>query len=189
MIGLVLAGGKSQRMGTDKGSLVYTDQDQRTRTASLLAGFCEEVVLSTRPGQHLSTPLRCLEDRFIGFGPFGGLLTALVSFPEQAVLCLPVDTPLVNHDMLKELTEARNPNKIATCFYNPVTEFPEPLITIWEPAAYPIMLHYLGKGYTCPRKVLINEDIELVQASEPERMMNVNRPEDRAKVMRFFHQD
>ena len=56
-------------------------------------------------------------------------------------------------------------------------EFPEPLITIYEPKAYPILLQYLAQGYSCPRKMLINSDVEIVEI-EDDFIRNINTPEE-----------
>ena len=54
--------------------------------------------------------------------------------------------------------------------------FPEPLITIWEPRSYPTLMQFLTQGYSCPRKVLMNSDIQLVVPEFPEELTNVNHP-------------
>ncbi len=59
---------------------------------------------------------------------------------------------------------------------NDSTGFPDPLITLWEPRAYPVMLEFLGLGYSCPRKVLINSDVEIVHGDQ-EWLTNVNTTE------------
>ena len=53
----------------------------------------------------------------------------------------------------------------------------EPLITIYEPKAYPILLQYLAQGYSCPRKMLINSEVEIVEVDDAV-IRNVNTPEE-----------
>jgi molybdopterin-guanine dinucleotide biosynthesis protein A len=53
----------------------------------------------------------------------------------------------------------------------------EPLITIYEPKAYPILLQYLAQGYSCPRKMLINNDVEIVEVDD-DLIQNINTPEE-----------
>ncbi len=72
----------------------------------------------------------------------------------------------------------------ATAFKSPVNDFPEPLITIWEPKSYQVLLQFLVQGYSCPRKALINSDIKLVEVKNPEALKNVNAPEDLEGVMK-----
>ena len=49
--GLVLAGGKSQRMGEDKGQINYHGKPQREYLYDLLNGFTESTYMSCRPDQ------------------------------------------------------------------------------------------------------------------------------------------
>ena len=66
---------------------------------------------------------------------------------------------------------------MATALKGKGKQFLEPLITIWEPKAYPIMLSYLAQGYSCPRKVLINSDVEIIEV-EDAIIRNINTPEE-----------
>ncbi len=184
LYGLVLAGGKSQRMGQAKGMLDYHGKPQQEFMGDLLDKFCTKTFLSCRPNQIISPdcsyPL--LPDRFEGLGPFGGIASAFRAYPDHAWLVVACDLPLLDEATLQQLCQARNPSKVATCFNSPTSEFPEPLITIWEPRSYPILLQFLAQGYSCPRKVLINTDIEVLDVLEPKSLMNVNRPEEYEQV-------
>ena len=180
--GLVLAGGKSQRMGHDKGAIQYYGQDHREYTADLVNTFCKEVFLSVRPGQELESNYPQIEDTFLNLGPYGGILSAFRDDPNSAWLVLATDLPLVDSALLSELVSQRNPEKAATCFYNPETDLPEPLITIWEPRAYPLLLQNLAEGYSCPRKSLIRSEKEMIQTSDPSKLLNVNKPEELEQI-------
>jgi len=179
IIGVVFAGGKSTRMGKDKGEITYHQTNQREHLATLLSPFCKEIYLSGGANQTFDSNFKTIQDTFLGLGPYGGLLSAFQKFPNQAIFTLPIDVPFVDEEMLQQLFKNRNPQKLATCFHNPETKFPEPLITIWEPKAYPILLNYLSKGYSCPRKVLINTDIEELNLDNSEKLFNANTPEER----------
>ena len=117
-------------------------------------------------------------DNFIGLGPFGAIASAFRENPNSAWLVVACDLPLLDKDALDFLIQHRDPSKVATAFNSPDNEFPEPLITIWEPRSYPILLSFLSQGYSCPRKVLINSDVALVDAPDPRVLTNVNSPED-----------
>lgn len=177
--GLVLAGGKSQRMGKDKGSIEYHGKAQREHEADLLVPLCNEVFISKSERQEESkeSNYKIIKDTFTGLGPYGAILSAFREFPNQAWLTIACDLPLLNAASLKLLVESRDPSKLATCFHNPETKFPEPLITIWEPRAYPVLLEFLSQGYSCPRKVLINTDVKEIFVDQVEFMENVNDPE------------
>jgi molybdopterin-guanine dinucleotide biosynthesis protein A len=188
--GLVLAGGKSMRMGFDKGAVTWFGKEQRYHVADMLKPFCQEVFISCRSEQkqQIDINYNVLEDTFTGLGPFGAILSAFRAQPDKAWLVVACDLPLLETDTFRSLVSQRNVSSIATAFNSPDNEFPEPLITIWEPKSYPILLSFLAQGYSCPRKVLINNDVNLLQAPNPEALTNVNTPEDLEKVKRTIHQ-
>ncbi len=181
LYGLILAGGKSQRMGRDKGDIEYHDRPQREYEAHLVQDFCNRTFISCRENQDelIETSFPKLYDTFSNLGPYGGILSAFREHPNTAWLTLACDLPYLDKATIKKLVSKRNPQKLATCFHNPVTQFPEPLITIWEPKAYPQLLEYLSRGFSCPRKVLINSDIEEIHLDDPIHLTNVNDPESR----------
>ncbi|MCB9245252.1 MAG: NTP transferase domain-containing protein [Flavobacteriales bacterium] len=178
--GLVLAGGKSTRMGFDKGGIVYSEKDQRNRTADLLAPFCEEVFISCRRKQLdvIESAYPLLADTYLGLGPYGAILSAFRRDPDAAWLVVACDLPFLNSGAIGELVSQRAANTYATAFYNKHTDFPDPLCTIWEPRAYRRMLEFLSLGVSCPRKVLINSEIKLVSPLDPHILTNVNTPEE-----------
>ncbi len=185
---LVLAGGKSERMGKDKGLINYHGTPQREHLYELLEHFAEKTFISCRPDQvdEIDSKLQTLPDSISGLGPFGAILSAFRKYPNHAWLVVACDLPLINESTIMELIENRNPSKIATTFYNVETKFPDPLITIWEPKAYPALLHFLSLGYSCPRKVLINSNTEVLKASDNTVLLNANSPEDIEKVMQLL---
>ncbi|CAD5248920.1 MULTISPECIES: NTP transferase domain-containing protein [unclassified Imperialibacter] len=186
--GLVLAGGKSQRMETDKGLIFYHGKPQREYMYDLLSAAGIQPHLSIRTDQtySVSEEANTVMDRFLGLGPYGAILSALMSDPNAAWLTVACDLPLLGKEHIDLLLQYRNPSKVATAFYNPETDFPEPLITIWEPKAYQVLLNYLSQGYSCPRKVLINSDIELVNVADHAFMMNANTPDEKDKALNLI---
>ena len=174
--GLVLAGGKSMRMGQDKGLLDYFGKSQRLYSAELLEKLNLKTFLSVRKEQKV-TENNVIVDTFIGLGPFGAICSAFQKDPNKAWLALATDLPYVDEKLIRLLLRERDPGRIATALKGKQKDFPEPLITIWEPKAYPLMLQFLAQGISCPRKVLINSDVKIVEVQD-EYLFNVNTPEE-----------
>jgi molybdopterin-guanine dinucleotide biosynthesis protein A len=183
--GLVLAGGESKRMMKDKGELVYHGKNQREHVLSLIQPFCSTAYLSCNSTQAEAMRDRedIIEDVFLKLGPMGGILSAFRSDPNAAWLTVACDLPYLSEATLQYLIEHRNPSRVATAFLDSDGFFPEPLVTLWEPRAYPVLLEYLSQGYSCPRKVLINSDVELLTASSKKDFYNANRPEEYEKII------
>ncbi|GEO20295.1 NTP transferase domain-containing protein [Cyclobacterium qasimii] len=187
--GLVLIGGKSSRMNRDKSDLTYHEKSQKDHVSELLTTYCKAVYLSCNSDQDLNFDASQLTitDKLIGMGPMGGLISAFMENPDVAWLSVACDLPFLSHKTLDFLISNRNPSKLATCFLDSEGKFPEPLVTIWEPRAYPVLFRYLSQGYSCPRKVLINSDVALLQAPDKEEFQNINDPasyEEALKVLK-----
>jgi molybdopterin-guanine dinucleotide biosynthesis protein A len=176
--GMVLAGGKSTRMGKDKSQIEYHGKPHSIYLAHLLSEYCHETFLSKAQKENEIEGFTVLADSFTDLGPYGGILSAFRSNPNAAWMTIATDIPMLDRDTIKTLVENRNTSKFATCFHNPETNFPEPLITIWEPRMYPRLLQFLAQGYSCPRKALINSDIEEIHLSSTEVLGNANTPEE-----------
>jgi len=180
--GLVLAGGKSTRMGTDKGRINLNGTESREYFYNMLDSFCIETFISGRADQEQELEaFPFLKDRMYDMGPFGALISAFMYNPNTAWLVVATDLYQLKAQTLEQLVEARNTSKIATAFNNKITNFPDPLCTIWEPKSYAHILEFMRLGYSCPRKVLINSDIELVTPNNPAWLFNVNTKEDLQK--------
>ncbi|WP_299990856.1 NTP transferase domain-containing protein [uncultured Pontibacter sp.] len=188
--GLVLAGGQSLRMGQDKGAMRWHGKEQRYHMADLLDEMCQEVFISCRPEQQveLDTNYNTLPDTFTGLGPYGAILSAFREDPDAAWLVVACDLPLLEAATLQHLVENRNTSVNATTYASPQDGFPEPLIAIWEPKSYPVLLSFLAQGYTCPRKVLLNSEIHLIEAANANTLRNVNTPEELEQVQLLLQQ-
>jgi molybdopterin-guanine dinucleotide biosynthesis protein A len=184
--GLVLAGGKSQRMGTDKGALEFFGKKQRDVAVELLRSHRLKTYLSVREEQEIDADMR-INDVFLGLGPFGALCSAFQFNPDTAWLVLATDLPFVNDEIISLLLTERDPSKAATSIKGKSKQFVEPLITIWEPRSYPLLLAYLSQGYSCPRKVLINSDVKVVEVDDT-YIRNINTPEDLDAALRELHE-
>ena len=180
--GLVLAGGQSTRMGTDKGLLNYHGKSQREFVFELLNEVCTETFISCRENQIDEIAFPGITDKFVGLGVYGAILSAFQHDPNAAWLVVACDMPLLDASALAQLKTERNLAKIATAFYNSETQFPDPLLTIYEPKAYQTLLNFLALGYSCPRKVLINSDIQIIMPQNQLILSNANTADEAEKI-------
>lgn len=187
LFGLVLGGGRSTRMQQDKALLHYQGRPQLEVSYDLLLPYCEQVFISTRQEQGLDAerqaglsigPEAYLYDRFLDFGPIGGILSAMTAHPEAAWLVVACDLPLLDKITLDYLLHHRNPYKLASAFASAHDGLPEPLCAIYEPRMRSRLLAFLGAGYSCPRKVLLNSEIKTLNLPRTRALDNANTPED-----------
>jgi len=181
LLGLVLAGGHSTRMGEDKGLMSYHGKPQRLHLLEELKPFCDEVFLSIREDQEheLGDNIPRIVDEDIYKGPFNGLLSAHHTFPEAALFVIACDLPMVSSSVLKYLYDHRNTESVATAFATRESQLPEPLAAIWEPTGLREAEIYLETAKSsCPRKFLINSQTTLVTPKDDLWVANANVPSE-----------
>jgi molybdopterin-guanine dinucleotide biosynthesis protein A len=181
LFGLVLAGGASTRMRTDKAALQYHGQPQLRWAFELASKFCAASFVSVRPDQRddaTRAGFPQIVDRQPGIGPIAGISAALLEHPQAAWLVLACDLPFLTEGTLQHLSAHRDPHKIATAYRSAHDGLPEPLCAIWEPAARESLLAHISSGKQCPRKLLINSDTALLDLPEQRALDNVNTVEE-----------
>jgi molybdopterin-guanine dinucleotide biosynthesis protein A len=181
LFGLVLAGGASSRMRTDKALLEYHGQPQVRWAFEQLSKVCAATFVSVRPDQR-EDPSRAglpqVVDRQPGIGPIAGISAALLEHPKAAWLVLACDLPFITEQTLRHLIAHRDPQKVATAYRSAHDGLPEPLCAIWEPTAREPVLAYIASGKQCPRKFLINASTALLDLPQRAALDNVNTREE-----------
>ena len=108
-LGVVLAGGKSSRMGRDKAALCIDGEPLLLRARQrLLAAGCAQVFMSGAP--RAEWPDESIADLAPGSGPVGGIISAIHQLtphinPALTLLFIPVDAPLLSPALLRTLIE------------------------------------------------------------------------------------
>lgn len=187
LFGLVLAGGRSNRMQADKATLAYGARPQLVEAYELVAHHVARAFVSVRSDQAYE-PLRAaypqVVDGATGRGPIAGIVAAQALHPESAWLVVACDLPQLDDATLQELVRRRDPRRIATAFASRHDGLPEPLCAIYEPASRAAILAHVARQHHCPRKFLANHDILLLPPRPSAALENANTPEDAAAVRR-----
>lgn len=184
LYGLVLAGGRSSRMGTDKAALMHPDgRTLARRTHDLLVDAgCAEVMLSLRHDQPIPTGfydkagLAVVRDPEEGSaGPLAGIVAAMSLRPDADWLVLACDLPRLDLKTLRHLNSSILPDEMFLSYRSEFDGLPEPLCAIYAPAALPLLR---DTEFRCPRKVLIRHGCRLLDPVTPRALDNANTPED-----------
>lgn len=193
LCGLVLAGGRSSRMGTDKASLRHADGRalaKRTHELLVEAG-CESVMLSLRAGQDIpagfpseSSALIIRDPQGESAGPLTGILAALRQQPAARWLAVACDLPRLDVATLRALISAHQRGEAFVAFRSEHDGLPEPLCALYAPEAVSLLESALAAEQRCPRKILITHNCRLLEPVSPGSLDNANTPEDWAATRR-----
>jgi molybdopterin-guanine dinucleotide biosynthesis protein MobB len=138
LIGAILAGGSSTRMGTDKSALKLAGRSILSRLYELLADRVGEAcVAGRRPAcDDLPVSAKWHMDALPGRGPLGGIAAALriasAGGEARGVCVIACDMPALSGELLDHLLSSRDPKAPATVLVNPVGGQVEPLAGIYE---------------------------------------------------------
>ncbi len=187
---LLLAGGQSSRMGTNKALLPFGKTTVLDFMIARLQQVCEEVILVTTPAPtypHL--PLRKIFDVVAGKFSLGGLYTGLLQSPSEANFVCGCDMPLLEPKLVRYLLhqiagyDAVVP-RIDGCF--------EPLCAVYSKACLPYIEAQLQTTDLRMTSWLTQARVRLVSQEElrlidPEMLsfMNMNTPEDYQRMIRL----
>lgn len=179
IVGAVLCGGRSSRMGTDKALIPVDGVPMARRVAdALLAGGCHQVVAVG--GDRLSLEalgLPVVDDPHQGSGPVAGVLASLTSFPDAtAVVVVACDLPYLGSATVGQLLAALHDHPAATAAIA-VTDRVQPLCVAWRPVASPLLAEALDAGELRLHAVLTGMAVVEVSVN-PQDVTNVNVPTD-----------
>jgi molybdopterin-guanine dinucleotide biosynthesis protein A len=178
---LILAGGRSSRMGTDKASLPYRGQTllEHMRGLAARAGASPVMVSGGSRGE--------LPDPVAGAGPVAGLCALAVHAASGSDpmrwLVLPVDMPRVQVPLIHRLVGA---DSRSVCF----TDRPLPLALTLDTDARAV-LDRVGKKLAAGESIAVRQVLEMLGStaltpdqSEEEQLVNANTPAEWEQLVR-----
>lgn len=138
MLGVVLCGGQSSRMGSDKGLLVLNDKTWTQKAIDTLSNFQIPIIISVNKNQYHDYSLIFRLNTLIAddpslqlHGPLYGLLSVHLKYPEEDLLILACDMPLIDTELIKELVTKYSTETADAFIYTNDGE-PEPMPGIYR---------------------------------------------------------
>lgn len=99
----LLAGGKSSRMGSDKGLMILAGKPMIAYAIEALKAAADEIHIVTGVNDYQKFGFEVVSDLVVGCGPLGGIYSALVHADEEEVLICACDMPLIAHEQVQYL--------------------------------------------------------------------------------------
>lgn len=185
MIGAILAGGQSARMGRPKAGIPIPGGLTLGETAlRALAAICDHVV-ALGHGEGLPAALPRLPDRRPGEGPVAGLEALLLSGLGDAYLVCPCDLPRLSALDLIPLARALQAGHSAAAFADPGPRGVLHLPLALTPGVAPQVVAYLDEGRRSVGGLLARLDphiLPLPPGALP-RLAGANTPEELAAAL------
>lgn len=175
--GIILSGGKSSRMGTDKGLLSFNGTSFMQYSIDALKPLVSETIIVSNNKEHDAFGLKRIQDVIENAGPLAGIYSGLKHSKTDNNLVLSCDIPLINTVVLQKLIDAFDDESDIIQIESQGKTMP--LIALYKKQCEPLFLKLLNEGERklqfavnqCHVKnVILNDDASYF-------VQNINTPE------------
>lgn len=173
--GIVIAGGKSSRMGTNKALVEYDGQRMIDRAIGIIRPLCDELIISSNePIPSLNFPI--VSDEHDSIGPMGGLYACLSQSKTDVNLIIPCDVPSLNTAIYEKLLEQHRGFDVVLPRHQ--EDKVEPLIAIYRTRVLAIINEQIALKDYKMMHLLDRLKVGYVDFEESIFFKNMNSPKD-----------
>ena len=183
---IILAGGKSSRMGEDKALLNYNGQKFIEKIADELSFFEEKIIArgnNSILGELENASWKIVADEYPEHGPIGGLHAALKSCKSDVMFVVTCDMPLITGEMAKKICgEMCDSFDVVIAVSNDGKY--HPLCGVYRKELYQLMEEYILQDNNRVMAVLKKCRVKYVNLDEKEskQLANVNTRDEYQKL-------
>lgn len=180
---VILAGGKSSRMGQDKALLEIEGKSFIEFISDEMSFFEEKLIARGNQNKISNSSWRIIPDIYLECGPIGGLHAALSVCDSDALCCVACDMPFVKRALTERLCEALQENYDAIVVKEKNGKV-HPLYGVYRKATAEIFKMQILSGNNRIMTALEKMRVKYIVLEDKEvhQLRNVNTPEDYSKI-------
>ena len=172
----LLAGGKSSRMGTDKGLVEFQNQSMASRILNMLSSIFLDVNVNSNNSDYSRFGFPVFSDSVHEKGPAGGILSAFENTGKDWIFVIACDMPLVTPQAILKLHGNKNNSEICLPVSNNNIE---PLCGFYHSSIQNQILHYLNDDILKMQQLVKKFNLKLVEFDSSEKLfLNINSKDD-----------
>ena len=180
--GIVLAGGFSRRMGTDKAVLTLGGLTLLELQIRKLRQIGIADIMISGYGKPMEGT-RAIEDIYPHKGPMSGIHACLKMAKTKACLVVSVDVPLFPAEWLEKLVQAHDGPVTMLCHGDEM----EPLLAVYDTALASMAEELILSGNWSVRSLFAGLEVKKLEyTGDPDFLLNCNTPEDFEKAKTLF---
>lgn len=190
---IILAGGKSSRMGQPKALLLFDDEPLIAHLVRIVRGAFSDVVVVAAPEQELPPVAATLVRDSVAYqGPVGGICYGLQAAREELCFVTSCDAPFLNLDLVRFLLSLAAEQDVVVPHWQ---ERLQPLFAVYRRSVAPLLRQQLERGELRPIFLYDKVRTRKVPAAEmlpfdPEGLSfrNLNSPEEYQEALVLWHE-
>ena len=178
--GIILAGGKSKRMGTDKTFIKLNGKTLLEHSIELIQPFCNSMLISSNNPEHEKFGYKIIPDKIPNCGPIGGIHSCLKESTTDWNLVVSVDSAFIEAEFIKLLISEVGEFEAVIPIHS---KGKEPLIALYHKNCLVEIEKMIQSGDFKMHNLLNVIKAKFVDAQNlidkyPQLFRNLNRPED-----------
>ncbi|PKQ62249.1 hypothetical protein BZG02_13100 [Labilibaculum filiforme] len=180
--GIILSGGKSSRMGREKGLVEYQGKALIEYSIDALRTVCDELIISSGNDCYSYLGIPIVNDEVENCGPIGGIYTCMKAVPSDIYLVVSCDVPNITSHLFSNLLSVLDQNE-AVIPIDANNKF-QPLVACYSSTCLPVFESELKEGRLKMMKLL--EKLKVLYHKIPPEVdsngsnlfFNANTPDD-----------
>ncbi len=141
--GIILSGGKSRRMGKEKGLCPFKGKPLVRYAIDVLSPFCERLIIVANNGGYEGFGLEVFPDKIKEIGPLGGIYTGLLHSITEDNFILSCDMPMISTELVKHILSNRNNYRVVVPDFE---GYLEPLCAFYQHGIFPQLKKAIEEG-------------------------------------------
>ncbi|MFZ7101684.1 MAG: molybdenum cofactor guanylyltransferase [Peptococcaceae bacterium] len=182
---IILAGGKSSRMGMDKALLELGELTliERIVNKGRTYGFPEIIVVANETEKYSLHGVKMVKDRYEGYGPLAGIHSGLKSSGFAYNFVMPCDMPFFSFEIIDKLKTHQEGYQVIV---PTMAEKFQPLAALYSRECIPYIEYLLEKNISKISRLYELVPTCHVELEEDSNFFNVNTPEDYRAARKFL---
>jgi molybdopterin-guanine dinucleotide biosynthesis protein A len=172
--GIILSGGKSRRMGRDKGLIRFKGKLLIHYATDLMHELADEIIISTNNEDYKKLNYPTVSDNYKDVGPLGGIEAALRHSDNKINLLAPCDNPFLTKELFTLLLSKISGFDAAVP--RNIDGKTEPLTACYSKDILPVIVHQIESGDYKVQNFL--KKIRTIYVDTNYRFENFNAPGD-----------
>jgi molybdopterin-guanine dinucleotide biosynthesis protein A len=182
----ILAGGKSRRFGENKALFKIGRRAVIETVIAAIPPGRPVFIVTNSPADYAHLGLPTLPDNYPNAGPLAGIHAGLSHSPREWNFFLACDFPSLRVEVIEEVLAAffnkYKSEEGAQVILPETAEGLQPLCALWAKSTLSSVEAALNSGQRSVRSVLVQLSLHRISLSKPEALLNLNTPEDLAKL-------
>jgi molybdopterin-guanine dinucleotide biosynthesis protein A len=179
--GIILSGGKSTRMGQDKGLIEIDGMPMIQHVIDHIQPLCDQILISSNQEEYNRFGYQVVEDNIKDIGPAGGIISCLPLAKHKKCIIISCDLPYASTALIKKLLSFSENYEVTI---PRIDSYLQPLCGIYSKDVYLKLKNLVDKGQYSIHK-LVNQFIlkivdqrDLINLNVQAELKNINSISD-----------